>query len=134
MQITYWRKACLSRLIRKLIRAVLRRVRESNLPILSDYYSSYLLPEMTREDVIKDALNDFYEEIDEVIDEMDECYNRFINANYVIEEADGWEDEDLSEKVKCPECGKEIVRHIRSDSTCPKCGGRSFLASSICYD
>ncbi len=98
------------------------------------YYSSYLLPEMTREDVIKDALNDFYEEIDEVIDEMDECYNRFINANYVIEEADGWEDEDLSQKVKCPECGKEIVRHISSDSTCPKCGGRSFLASSICYD
>ena len=37
MPITYWRKACLSRLIRKLIRAVLRRVRESNLPILSDF-------------------------------------------------------------------------------------------------
>ena len=39
MPITYWRKACLSRLIRKLIRAVLRRVRESNLPILSDFRS-----------------------------------------------------------------------------------------------
>ena len=98
------------------------------------FYSSYLLPHMTKDEVIKDALNDFHEQIDEVIESRQEMYDKFLNANYLVVEEDGWKDIDLSDKEKCPECGKEIFKYVNGNNPCPKCGGRLCPVSQICYD
>jgi predicted Zn-ribbon and HTH transcriptional regulator len=99
------------------------------------YYSNYLFPSMTREEVIEDALKDFHEEIDEVIAAREKRYRRYVDSHYlVIDERERPEDEfDIFEKVNCPECGLEISKHVDFKIPCPRCGGHIF-GMGIHYD
>lgn len=100
------------------------------------YYSNYLFPQMSKEEVIQDALNDFHKEIDEVIESRQEKYQRYLNSNYlIVDDSDReFDDYDALEKVNCPECGREIFKYVNGEVPCPKCGGHLFCISSICYD
>ena len=99
------------------------------------FYSNYLFPSMTKEEVIEDALNDFHEEIGEVIAAREKRYQRYHDSHYmVIDERKRPEDDfDLSEKVNCPECGLEISRYVDYRIPCPRCGDHIF-GMGIHYD
>ena len=99
------------------------------------FYSNYLFPSMTKEEVIEDALNDFHEEIDEVIAAREKRYQRYLDSHYmVIDECGRPEDDfDLCEKVNCPECGLEINKYVDFRIPCPRCGGQIF-GMGINYD
>lgn len=94
----------------------------------SFYYSSYFFPEMSEEEVIEDALKDFHEEIGELIESYEKRHRRYLDSRYlVVDNTDRPMDEfDISEKVKCPECGSEINRHVDGRLPCPRCGGKIF--------
>lgn len=98
-------------------------------------YSNYLFPEMSRQEVIEDALRDFHEEIDGLIESLEKRYQRYVESAYLIvdDTARGEDDFDLAEKVLCPDCGCEINRNVDSELGCPRCGGHIF-GMGICYD
>ena len=91
-------------------------------------YSNYLFPEMSRDEVIEDALKDFHEEIDEAIEFHEKRLQRYLDSHYlVLDETGRSRDEfDIYEKVKCPECGSEINRYVDYKLPCPRCGGMIF--------
>lgn len=95
-------------------------------------YSNDYAPEMTKDEVIRHALNDFHEEIDGIIESYE---HRICGSHYlVVDETDVLKDEfDLFEKVKCPECGSKINKHVSGELPCPRCGGFIF-GLPICYD
>ena len=99
------------------------------------YYSNYLFPQMSEEEVIRDALKDFHEEIDEVIESHEKRYQRYVSSSYlVVDDTDRPKGKfDLSEKVKCPECASKINKHVDGKLPCPRCGG-SIIGFGICYD
>ena len=98
-------------------------------------YSNYLFPEMTREEVIENALKGFHEQIDELIEYREKRYRRYVDSHYlVIDDTARPEGEfDLSEKVSCPECGLEISKHVDFRVPCPRCGDQIF-GMGIYYD
>ena len=100
------------------------------------YYSNCFSVQMSKEDVIEDALNDFHKEIDEVIEIRQEKYQRYLDSNYlVVDNTDrAFDEHDLLEKVNCPECGKEIFKYINDKVPCPKCGDHLLFVNCICYD
>ena len=98
------------------------------------FYSSYLLPHMGREEVINDALDDFHEQIDDKFDRLQARYDRLARAMILVVDENGKIRDDGSEKVNCPECGREIDKHIKSNSKCPRCGSRMGLMKSMCCD
>jgi len=91
-------------------------------------YSNYLFPEMSREEVIEDALNDFHEEIDEVIESLEKKHQKCLDSHYlVVDNTDRTRDEfDIYETVKCPECGCQINKYVDAKLHCPRCGGMIF--------
>ncbi len=99
-------------------------------------YSYYFFPEMTKEEVIDDALNEFNEEIDEMVEGRDETYQKYLNSNYlIIDNSDRSQDDyDPLEKVNCPECGNEVYKYINHDVPCPRCGKELLCINHICYD
>ena len=101
----------------------------------SFYYSNYLFPHMTREEVIEDALNDFHEEIDELIEVRERAYRRYLDSNYlVVDERDRPDGEfNPKEMVECPVCGSQISRYVGHEIPCPRCGGQ-LSGFGVCYD
>jgi len=94
----------------------------------SFYYSNYLFPEMSKEEVIEDALKDFHEQIGGFIESYEKRHQRYLDSRYLVVDNTGrTKDEfDISEKVICPECGSEINKHVDGQLPCPRCGGRIF--------
>ena len=99
-------------------------------------YSYCFFPEMTKEEVIEDALKEFNEEIDEMIEESEETYQKYLNSNYLVaDNSDRSQDDyDPLEKVNCPECGREVYKYINHDVPCPRCGKELLCINHICYD
>lgn len=99
------------------------------------YYSSYFFPEMSREEVIEDALNDFHEEIDQHIGEYEKRYLRYRDSIcMVLDETGRSGDEfDIHEKVECPGCGRKINKYVSHELGCPVCGG-AIYGMGIHYD
>lgn len=100
------------------------------------YYSNYFFQYMSRQEVIEDALNDFHEEIGQEIEGKSRIHERYLNSIYLIVDDTGrlHDDYDVLEKVNCPECGKEIHKHVHHDIPCPRCGGKFFTMGEVCYD
>lgn len=100
----------------------------------SFFYSSYLLPHMSREEVIKDALDDFHEQIDDKFDHLQEGYDRLSRAMILVIDENGKTIEEGLQKMECPECGRQIDKHFKFDSQCPRCGSRIVLMNTMCCD
>ena len=100
------------------------------------YYSNYLFPHMTKEEVIEDALKGFHVNIDDEFDSVAEKHDKLSNAIIlVIDESDRrYDEDDSSDEVNCPECGAETSKYVGHDSDCPRCGGRVMMTNTICYD
>ena len=101
------------------------------------FYSNYLFPQMTREEVIEDALNDFHKEIGGLIEVREKEYQKFLNSNILVVEdskLNPFDERDLSKKVNCPVCGSEVHKYVDSKIPCPKCGGRICCVNITCYD
>ena len=86
----------------------------------------------SEKDAIENAKMEFHIEIDEQIERL----RNKINLRYlVIDQSDMPRDYyNQSEKVSCPECGKEINKYIIPGMPCPKCGNEYFFCFSTCYD
>lgn len=100
------------------------------------YYSSYMFSEMTKEEVIEDALKDFHEEIDDLIEQHEETYQKYLNSNYLVVENSNRLQDDYNplEKVNCPVCDNEIYKYVNGEVPCPRCGSRLIGCNVICYD
>jgi hypothetical protein len=100
------------------------------------YYSSSLFPEMSREEVIEDDLNDFHEEFDEIFDDLAKRYDKQFNAIYLILDERGKlnDEPDRSEKVTCPKCECEVNRYAEPLDSCPRCGADMCMSGPILMD
>ena len=96
-------------------------------------YSNYLFPEMTKEEVIRNAINTFHEEIDGEIEYLKKRYRSYVESHYLILDERDLGETDIREKVKCPECGSEIRKYVSAGQPCPRCGGLLF-GFPVCYD
>lgn len=89
----------------------------------------------SRDEVIKEALESFHEEIDGVLDYRIERYEDHIGASYLIlDETEKSGEFNSLEKVSCPECHEEINKYVNEETPCPKCGGKLILMHTMCVD
>ena len=88
-------------------------------------------PEMSREDVIKDALSQFHEEIDYRINSIG---GKVAESIILVLDERGKGEDDPSQKVKCPDCGSDVNKYVRNLNECPKCGSLFGCINSACYD
>jgi len=100
-------------------------------PEWGDFYHVDDEPEMSKEDVIKDALSQFHEEIDYKINSMDD---KVAESIIVVLDERGKGEDDPSEMVECPDCGSEVNKYVSNLNECPKCGGLFGCINSVCYD
>lgn len=86
----------------------------------------------SRTEAVENAKREFHIEIDEKIEKL----KNKIDAIYlVIDQSDLPGDyHDKSEKVICPECGRELNKFLIPGMPCPKCGNRDFMCFTVCHD
>lgn len=96
-------------------------------------YSNYLFADMSKDEVIRDAMNEFHEEIDSCIESKEKRYRRYLDSHYIILDEREECEFDISEKVQCPECGSEINKYVSGDLPCPRCG-KAIFGFPTCYD
>lgn len=99
-------------------------------PEFEDY--SYYGDDESEGKAIENAKMEFHAEIDGPIQRL----KRKIAATYVVVDQSDKPDDyrDESEKVVCPECGRELNKFIVPGMPCPKCGNEYFFGFTTCYD
>lgn len=75
------------------------------------------------DDAIISAKKDFHESIGSYIDTLTKRYERYLDSIYLIIEETGKPIYEYasSQKVRCPDCGKEIYKILNHDDACPNC-------------